>query len=106
MTTTLRTALLAAALFIAPATAMAECTLSSAPQIPDGASATDAEMVAAQQAVKSYLTETQEFLGCLEAESRGRTTSDFTKRYNEASERMEKLAADFNKQLRAFKSRG
>lgn len=85
--------------------AAADCTLKDAPPVPDGKSAAEAEMAAAQQAIKSYVAETQEFLQCLEFESKGRMSGDVTRRYNDASERMEKLAADFNKQLKAFKAK-
>lgn len=85
--------------------AHAECTLKDAPVLPDGASATEPQMIAAQQSVKAYVSETQEYLACLEFEGKGRAGGDWTKKYNEASTRMEKLAADFNKQLRAFKSK-
>lgn len=85
--------------------AHAECTLKDAPTLPDGASAAEADMIAAQQAVKAYVAETQEYLSCLEFEGKGRSGGDWTKKYNDASTRMEKLAADFNKQLRAFKSK-
>ncbi|MBP7340370.1 hypothetical protein [Niveispirillum sp.] len=85
--------------------AHAECTLKDAPNLPDGATAVEADMVAAQQSVKAYVAETQEYLACLEFEGKGRAGGDWTKRYNDASTRMEKLAAEFNKQLRAFKSK-
>lgn len=85
--------------------AHAECTLKDAPVLPDGSSAAEADMVAAQQAVKAYVAETQEYLACLEFEGKGRAGGDWTKKYNDASTRMEKLAAEFNKQLRAFKSK-
>ena len=86
-------------------TAQADCTLRDPPAVPDGATASQDDMVAAQAAVKAYVAETQEFLSCLEFEGRGRSGGDWTRRYNEASSRMEKLASDFNKQLKAFRSR-
>lgn len=85
--------------------AHAECTLKDAPTLPDGATAVEADMVKAQQSVKAYVAETQEYLACLEFEGKGRSGGDWTKKYNDASTRMEKLAAEFNKQLRAFKSK-
>lgn len=85
--------------------ALADCVVNTPPTIPDGKTAQEAEMVQAQLAVRSYVTETQEYLSCLENESRGRPGGDWTKKYNEASTQMEKLASNFNKQLRAFKSR-
>lgn len=101
-----RTALALAVFTIGAAgAAQAECTLKDPPAIPDGTSANQDEMLTAQQAVKAYVAETQEFLSCLEFEGKGRSGGDWTRRYNDASTRMEKLAADFNKQLRAFKSK-
>lgn len=99
------TALFAVAMLGFAGAAHAECTLKDAPVLPDGATAAEAQMVAAQQAVKAYVAETQEYLSCLEFEGKGRAGGDWTKKYNDASTRMEKLAADFNKQLRAFKSK-
>lgn len=99
------TAMFAVAMLGFAGAAHAECTLKDAPVLPDGASAAEAEMVAAQQSVKAYVAETQEYLACLEFEGKGRAGGDWTKKYNDASTRMEKLAADFNKQLRAFKSK-
>ncbi|MDG5494572.1 hypothetical protein [Niveispirillum sp. BGYR6] len=91
--------------FMISGVAHAECALKDPPAVPDGASATEPDMVAAQKAVKAYVAETQEFLACLEFEGKGKSGGDWTKRYNDASARMEKLAADFNKQLRAYKSK-
>ncbi|WP_173012544.1 hypothetical protein [Niveispirillum sp. SYP-B3756] len=91
--------------FMISGVAHAECTLNDPPTVPDGASAAESDMVAAQKAVKAYVAETQEFLACLEFEGKGKSSGDWTKRYNDASARMEKLAADFNKQLRAYKSK-
>jgi len=106
MTSAIRATIVAAALTIAPSVAFADCTLGTAPQIPDGKTTTEADMTAAQDAVKAFMTETQEFLACLEAGARGRMSPDEVKRYNEATVNMEKLAKEFNSQLRAFKSRG
>lgn len=87
------------------ASAHANCTLSEAPVVPDGKTASEADMVAAQQAIRSFVAETQEYLACVQNEGRGRSGGDWTRRYNEASSQMEKLATEFNRQLRAFKSR-
>ncbi|WP_114394727.1 hypothetical protein [Oleisolibacter albus] len=102
---TLTTLAIALSIIAFAGTAQAECTLKDPPAVPDGKTAAEADMVAAQQAIKSFVAETQEYLQCLEYEGKGRTGGDWTRRYNEASERMEKLASDFNKQLKAFKSK-
>lgn len=104
----MRTGIVAAAILLSvghAGTALADCSLKDPPPLPDGASASEPEMMAAQQAIKSYLQETQEFLACLEGQSRGRLSNEGIRRYNEAIERMEKLAASFNRELRTFKSR-
>jgi len=85
--------------------ALADCTLSDPPTIPDGSAAAEAEMLAAQESIKNYVAETQEFLSCLEFQSRGRNDRDTMRRYDQATAQMEKLASEFNKQLRAFRSR-
>ena len=87
----------------APA-AMAACDIGDPPGLPDGGSATEADMAAAAKNVKAYIVATEEYQACLTAEGkvRGRVDADS---FNKSTERMEKLAADFNKRLKAFKSR-
>lgn len=105
MSTPTRFVLLAASLLL-PVPAFAACAIGTAPAVPDGATAPAAEMGKAQEAVKAYIVETQEFLSCLEAEAKGNFTPEITARYNEATNRMSSLAMQFNTQLRSFKSRG
>lgn len=83
--------------------AMADCAIKDPPTVPDGKAASEAEMATAQAAVKGYLTETQEFLACLE--NIKVHDNAWNRKYNDASSAMEKLAADYNKQLKAFKSK-
>jgi len=85
--------------------AKADCALGAPPAVPDGASANEATMTEAAGAVKKFMAETQEYLSCLEFEGKGKPGGSWTKKYNEAVEQMEKLAADFNKQLRTFKGK-
>ncbi|OYQ36397.1 hypothetical protein CHU95_03940 [Niveispirillum lacus] len=111
MTSTPRTAvavatLLLTALTVSAMPALAGCAINEAPSVPDGASAGAAEMNRAQEAVKAYIVETQEFLICLEGEAKGNFTPEMTARYNEATNRMSNLAMQLNAQLRSFKSRG
>lgn len=89
-------------LFSTPA--WAGCDIGEPPTLPDGATATAAEMSDAAKMVKAYIAATDEYQACLTAEGkvRGRVDADS---YNKSTERMEKLAADFNKRLKAFKSR-
>lgn len=85
--------------------ARADCALGDPPALPDGKSASEADMTAASQAVKKFMAETQEYMQCLEFEGKGRPGGNWTKKYNDAVEQMEKIASNFNKELRAFKSR-
>lgn len=106
MLTKTRSALLLASLVLLPVPAFADCAIDAAPSVPDGATAAPAEMNKAQDAVKAYIVETQEYLSCLEAEAKGNFTPEITARYNEATSRMSSLAMQLNSQLRSFKSRG
>jgi hypothetical protein len=80
----------------------AGCEQGTPPSMPDGATASEAEMGTAMKAVKAYITATQEYQACLEAAGKGKMDVEA---YNKSTELMEKLAADFNKQLKTFKSR-
>lgn len=80
--------------------------------VPDGASASEDEMVAAQQEVKAYMARVDDYLKCLDAEAAalGDAESDdqkllHVKRHNAAVDAMEQLANNFNEQIRAFKAR-
>ncbi|MBP7336371.1 hypothetical protein [Niveispirillum sp.] len=84
--------------------AHAGCEQGDPPALPDGSSASEAEMAEAVKAVKSYIAATEEYQACLTAE--GKRGKMDIESYNKSTERMEKLAANFNKQLKAFKSRG
>ncbi|MDE1148481.1 MAG: hypothetical protein PW843_17995 [Azospirillaceae bacterium] len=84
--------------------ARAECTLGAAPTVPDGSKAAEAEMQATNAAVKKFMAETQDYMSCLEFEGKNGSTN-WQKKYNDAVDQMQKLAGDFNKQLKAFKSK-
>lgn len=93
-------------LSFASAAHAADCKIEKdAPVIPNGASASETEMVSTQKAVKDYVSVTQEYLACLEMANKGRTSGSWTKEYNDATSKMEKIAKDFNAQLKAFKSK-
>lgn len=83
----------------------AECFINELPAVPDGATATSLQMEEAQKLVKDYLALTQEYLACLEFEAKGNPKGPWTILYNQQSEKMERLASDFNKQLKAFNSK-
>ena len=52
-------------IFAAPASAQEQCVAPAAPDIPDGAKATPAQIVAAQTAIKSYAAGSDTYQACL-----------------------------------------
>jgi hypothetical protein len=101
--------------------AQAECTYPKSPtNLPDGATATQDEMVAGMKAVKEYNEQVNTYLNCLETEMNTRIEAAgadappeqieqikaiHTKRHNAAVEELEASAARFNEQVKAFKER-
>ena len=87
--------------------------------VPDGATATKEEMVAGQTSVKEYMEKMEEYLSCIEAEEAAATLAlgdvdeettrrrneIFNEKYNGAVDEMNRIAEEFNMQVRAYKSR-
>jgi membrane-anchored protein YejM (alkaline phosphatase superfamily) len=110
----------ATALLMAVSAAQAECTFPKAPEsVPNGSTATEAEMVAAMQTFKQYNADSTAYLACLDEETAASrkdgslSQSDLVqmkarqlRKYNLAVDEAKEAADKFNKQLRAFKSRG
>lgn len=97
-----------AASMIASLPAYADCVLPPAPsKIPDGASASEQEMLAAMQTLKRYDGDVNVYLKCLEFEARQNrlSTSEQERKHNAAVAQLEKVATKFNEQVRAFKSK-
>src|SRR5690606_30075018 len=106
---------------LATGAALAECEYPRPPAgVPDGATATQDEMVAGMKLVKAYNEAVTAYLGCLDkemneqVEAAGPEASPaqieqikaiHTKRHNAAVEELEAHAARFNEQVRVFKSR-
>jgi hypothetical protein len=113
-------ALALAALMTAGA-ANAECIYPKPPaKTPDGATATEEEMIAGMKAVKEYNNQVTAYLSCLEMEMNARVEAAgpdapaeqvaqikaiHTKRHNAAVEELEAHAARFNEQVRVYKQR-
>ena len=111
---------LALAMLMAAA-ANAECAYPKEPSsLPDGASATQDQMVAGMKAVKEYNGQVTTYLDCLEKETNERVEAAgpdapaeqieqikaiHTKRHNAAVEALEQTAARFNEQVKTFKAR-
>ena len=81
--------------------------------VPDGNTATTDDMVDGQTRIKQYMAEMEAHLDCLdreEADLEREPTDDERKlhseRHNKTVDQMEKVAADFNEQVRAYKQQG
>jgi hypothetical protein len=101
--------------------AHSECVYPKAPtNLPDGATATQDEMVAGMKTVKEYNEQVNTYLTCLETEKNSRIEAAgtdapadqieqikaiHTKRHNAAVEELEASAAQFNEQVKVFKER-
>lgn len=101
--------------------ANAECVYPKAPSgMPDGRTATEAEMIDGMKAVKAYNNEVTAYLNCLDLEMQARIDaagaeapadqvaqikSMQAKRHNAAVEELEAHAARFNEQVKAYKAR-
>jgi hypothetical protein len=112
--------LLAAGALVAAQASFAACTYPKAPtQLPDGTTATLAEMVDGQKAVKQFTVDMDVYLKCVDDENppapAGTKLSDEEKKAQDTREKMkvqkhnagvadeEALAARFNAQIKAFK---
>lgn len=86
------------------------CPYPESVEIPDGAMATTEEMVDGQTRIKQYMAEMEAYLDCLDQEEadldREPTAEELqvhNERHNAAVDEMERVAADFNEQVRAYK---
>jgi hypothetical protein len=91
--------------------AAAACEAPSPVAMPDGATSTREQMLAAQAQVKAYQASMNEFIACIDSEldAQGEKAPDEFKslmvsRHNAAVAEMEGVAASFNDQLRAFRA--
>jgi hypothetical protein len=91
--------------------AAAACEAPSPVAMPDGATATREQMLAAQQEVRAYQAAMNEFVACIDSELEGegeQAPEEFkalmVSRHNAAVTEMEGVAAAFNDQLRAFRA--
>ena len=100
--------LTSASLFMA-ATAQANCNFPGNVEIPDGSTVTEAELIATQSTVKQYMAAVETYLACLEEETKA-LGPDITEdqirvhdmKHNAAVDEMEKLASEFNAEIRSF----
>ncbi|MGI9202803.1 MAG: hypothetical protein ACR2Q3_02265 [Woeseiaceae bacterium] len=87
--------------------------------IPNGSTATKDEMIEGQQGVKKYVADMEIYLECIIAEEKtarrelGDLEADqeqeredmLNKKYNAAVDEMERLAAQFNSEVQAYKAK-
>ncbi len=97
------------------ATALGNCEYPPRIDIPNGAEASKEDMLAGQKAIKSYMDTMNTYLDCIEEETASAKTDDesdeitkerealLSKRHNAAIDEMERIAAEFNVQVRAYK---
>lgn len=112
-----RTLTLLAAL--AAPTAFADCDYPSRVDVPNGSTADRDAMLEGQQAVKEYVTAMETYLECivneeknlrsemdeLEPEDEQQREDMLNKKYNAAVEEMERVAANFNAELQAYREK-
>jgi len=117
MTKTIKIICSATILFIAQS-AFA-CDYPSRVLIPNGSTATKEDMLNGQRNVKSYVSEMEAYLDCiveeekvavaamddLEPEVEQQREDMINKKYNAAVDEMERLAAQFNAEVQAYKAK-
>ena len=92
-------AILVAGGFLASTAMAGSCNSPAAPNsFPDAATASQADMLAAQQSVKDYLSQMEGVLKCTEASHDDRV-------HDIALEDMQKVAAKFNAVLKAYRAK-
>jgi hypothetical protein len=99
------------ALVVAYATSLsahADCVLPPAPsKIPDGATASEQEMLTAMATLKEYNGDVDTYMKCIDFEAKQNrlTHADQEKMHNNAVDTLQKVAAKFNEQVRTFKAK-
>lgn len=105
----------ASALFALPALGLA-CEYPERPALPDGGTASKDQMIAAQKAVKAFLTAVDEYLNCIEQEEKDaiaamenpdeetikRRDDLLSKRFDAANEEKFLFGEQWNQQVRAY----
>jgi hypothetical protein len=102
--------------------AFGACNYPKAPEnLPDGSTATEAEMIAAQKLVRAYDSDINTYLACIKKEHEelmardgGKMTSEQkeeqehmqVQKHNAAIDELEAVAGRFNEQVKVFKSKG
>jgi len=79
-----------------PLAAVADCARDKPPAIPDGAKATEAEMVSAQTAIKAYMGGNEAYRKCLDAEAAAEAKGRKDKPSKEEVEKDQARTAAYN----------
>lgn len=103
-------ALIATTLMAASQLAQAACDYPAAVDVPDGSTATEAQMSAANAAVREYMAAVESYLACMDDEEKalGDAVTDeqkkvHTAKHNAAVDALNAVAARYNEQVQAFK---
>ena len=90
--------------------AYAECIIPETVSVPDGATATEEEMLAGQKRVKQYIANVDAYLDCIDAEATavGDEQTDeqratYNQMYDASVDAEESIAAQFNAEVQAYK---
>jgi len=117
MMTITKTVIFAITILAAPT--VFACDYPHRADVPDGTTATKDEMIAGQRGIKTYMSDMEAYLSCIEAAEQdtvaGNDESDeaakqqriemYNKKYNAAVDEMNLVAEEFNVQVRAYKER-
>jgi hypothetical protein len=103
---------LVAVVAMSATTAFAACEMPTlVTSIPDGASATEEELLAVQAEIQTYISAMDRYIACQNEEmegSRDGATADYlylmSTRIESARKEVDKVATDFNDQVNAFRS--
>jgi hypothetical protein len=102
--------LVAASALALPQLAAAACSYPAEISIPDGKTASEAEMAAANATVREYMAAVESYLACLDEEEKslGDTVTDeqkkvHTAKHNAAVDALNAVAGRYNEQVQAFK---
>ena len=105
--------------FLAAGPSALACDYPSRVDIPNGATADKETMLGAQTAVKQFVTSMEEYLECIVTEENNARAEMvdlapedeqqredlLTKKYNAAVQEMERIAAEFNAEVQAYRDR-
>jgi hypothetical protein len=90
------------------AAASSACEAPARPAVPDGGTASEAQMVDGQKAVKAYMAAANDYLACLDEAIndavRKSEKKELNRSYNRTVDQMNAVAEAFNTALRDFKA--